>query len=1294
MLKIGYLIWVGSHMATMLEASKQVPQVELKIACLQDLEDLSAQENFITYLEKEADVILVYPTSNPVWDALAGKIEELKSKKPVIAWGSDPSFFLYSSAKPEQLAVVQQYTNFDGLENMVNLLRYLAKEFAGEDDLLIEAPQKVPWQGIYDAEKGCFSELDDYLVWSKEQGRWQEKRPTVGLLFYRSYWLNGNMQVIDALIACLQKSDCNVLPIFAHSFAKPELGAKSNEYIIEKYFLPQGKPFINLCVNMQGFRLLNSGEGEGIGLGKAAQLLARLNVPMLLGIITSQTEEEWRNNPHGLGSAVAWSVAMPEFDGMIEPIVIGARTKEKKEGVDLDRAVPLKERIEYLTKRIVKWLSLQKKKPAERKVVFVLHNKPCAGLEATIGTATNLDSLESVARLINVLQAAGYTVDNPPQDGKQMIETIMERKAIADFRWTPIEEIVEKKGAMAFVDVEQYEKWLQEAETQIRENIVQTWGEPPGQSMVYQNKLVITGVEYGNVLVVTQPKRGCYGARCDGEVCKILHDPQCPPTHQYLASYWYWEKVWGADAIIHVGTHGNLEFLPGKSVGLSNVCYPDLAIGTLPHLYIYSTDNPPEGTIAKRRSYAVLVDHLIPVTTNSGVYDHLGELETLLAEYGVAKVSNSARAHTLEHLIIDALIKANLHKELKITEDNLQEQEYLMNNFSVLVKQAHQAITRVRDTSIAKGLHIFGELLEGERLLEFLAAMLKYDFGETESLRRVILELMDLDYEEVIQNTGEFVDEWMKTNGELLEEAYLLSKQFIACFLEKSEWDYEQLAKQILQEKYLSSASLEKLAVMQKRVIQLAANTQACTRETANLLRGLNGEFIPTGSSGCPTRGRPDILPTGKNFYSKDPYTIPTKAAWQVGKKLANGLLEKYQQEEGKLPENCGMVIFCTDMMWTDGEQAAQILYLLGVEPLWDISGRIKGLRVIPVEELGRPRVDVTVRMGGIVRDCFPMVAELIDKGVRMVSQLEEPLEQNYVRKNSLLNLESQTEKEDWREAMSRVFSCPPGTYGAGVNLAVYASAWKEEKDLADIFIQWSGYAYGEEMFGQEAHEQFAQQVKSIELTFKNNGTDEHDLLGCCGHFSYQGGLTAAAKVLSGKEIKTYHGDTRDPRRPEVVDLADELRRVVRTKLLNPKWIEGMKEHGYKGAGDIAKRVGRVYGWEATTGQVDDWIFDGIAENFVLNEENKQFFEENNPWALEEIGRRLLEAEQRGLWEAKPEILQELKETYLEIEGWLEEKMGDVQGDFQAGSIDILNMDDVADWGAKINGLREKIHKK
>lgn len=1303
MLKIGCLLW-GGRIPNLLEASKELNFIQLKLRSLKDMEDLEERESFFDYLENQADLVIVYCSTNAIWEEIAPRIQELKNHKKVLCWGSDPALLLYSSANLEQINQVQRYVAFDGLANMKNLLCYLAKEFGGME-LEFQEPEELPWQGIYSKEKGCFTELEEYLTWAKAEHKWSAAKKTVGILFNRSLWLNNNTEVIEALIKSLEEKDLNVLPVFSYGFVKPEFGVASNDLIIRQFFFYQGKPCINLLFNLQSFRMFNRGKQRDTEEEDyTGQFLQELGVPVLKGIVPSLTKEEWEKNPHGLGSGVVWHVAMSEFDGVVEPLVIGVQEKEKDQetGVTLEKQLPLAERIEHAAKRIYRWLRLQSKKPEEKKVVFVFHNNPCAGLEATVGGAANLDSIESVALIMKTMQEKGYYLENLPQNGKELIDTIMERKAIGDFRWTPVEEIIQKKGAMALLAKETYLEWWEKCSAPVKEKMVEVWGTPPGEAMVYQEQLIITGVEYGNVLVVVQPKRGCLGAKCDGQACKILHDPDCPPTHQYLASYWYWDKIWGADAIVHVGTHGNLEFLPGKSVGLSGDCYPDLVLGELPHLYIYSVDNPSEGTIAKRRSYATLVDYLIPVMVNSSTYDELRELEDFLAEYGVAKATDPARAHSLEHLIVEAIEKANIHKELKIPLEFLQDHAYMAEHFPAVVKKTHEILTRLRDSAIVDGLHIFGQTPQGQEVLDFISTMLKHDFEGSTSLRRIILETMGLDYPQVINNPGDYLERYQKTNGELMEEAYQLSKEFVAAFIEGTNQDYLALAQRILGEKLCCTQPLSSLTEIESKIKEIAEKIAQCTQEMDNLLLGLEGGYIPSGPSGCPTRGRPEVLPTGRNFFSMDPYTIPTKAAWRVGRVLATRMLEKYEAEEGQLPENCGMVLFAGDMMYTNGEQTSQMLYLLGVEPIWASNGRIKDLRVIPLKELKRPRIDLTIRISSITRDCFPMTVELIDKAVKTVAALDEPGEWNYVRKHTLANLqqlqenspEQANEESLWKQATSRIFGSRPGTYGSGVNLAVYASAWKDEKDLADIYVYWSGYAYGEDKFGEEAQDQFINQLRTVNVTFRNNGTDEKDLFGCCCHFSYQGGLTAAANVVSGKKVKTYYGDTRDPQRPQVVDLADEIRRVVRSKILNPQWIEGMKRHGYKGAGDIAKRVGRIYGWEATTQEVDDWIFDDLTKTFMLNEENKQFFEENNPWALEEIGRRLLEAEQRGLWEADPEVLNQLKETYLEVEGWLEERMGDVEGEFQGGSIDIMNMDDVEEWGAKIAAVREKIHKK
>ncbi|MFH1860705.1 MAG: cobaltochelatase subunit CobN, partial [bacterium] len=810
---------------------------------------------------------------------------------------------------------------------------------------------------------------------------------------------------------------------------------------------------------------------------------------------------------------------------------------------------------------------------------------------------------------------------------------------------------------------------------------------PP--AMVYDGRILVTGVAYGNSVVCVQPKRGCAGARCDGQVCKILHDPDIPPPHQYMATYRYLERDFGVDVIVHVGTHGNLEFLPGKGVGLSADCYPDIAIGDIPHLYIYNADNPPEGTIAKRRSYAVLVDHMQTVMTQGGLYDELEELGRFLGEYEQLKDADPGRAHALQHLIMEAIEKTNMDKEIGIKPQNQDTEEHY--DFDEVVKQAHGVLSRIRNTQIQDGMHIFGKLPEGEKRVDFINSILRYDGGDEISLRRIVASMMGMNLSNMLSDNSKVCPHHHQSYGELLEVVDTICKEFIRKFLNNID-DTKKIAYDVLGERLRKSEHIDKLSSIKGRIADLNARIEG-SREIDSLLHGFDGGYIQPGPSGLITRGRDDVLPTGRNFYSLDPHRIPTKAAWMVGQRLADAIIEKHKKDEGKIPENVAIYWMCSDIMWADGEGMAQMMYLLGVKLLWQPNGRIKGFEIIPLQELKRPRIDVTVRVSGITRDNFPNCIELLDEAIQAVASLDEPEEMNYPRKHALAQIEDgvgSSSKEAWRNATLRIFASKPGTYQAGTQLAVYASAWKDEKDLADVFIYWNGYAYGKGIFGEEKHKQLAENLKTVDITYNKVVTDEYDLLGCCGYFGTHGGMTAAARHLSGKEVKTYYGDTREPEHVEVRDMADEVRRVVRTKLLNPKWIEGMKQHGYKGAGDISKRIGRVYGWEATTQEVDDWIFDDITSTFVLDKEMREFFQENNPWALEEIGRRLLEAHQRGLWDADPEVLEGLKNTYLEIEGWLEENMGDVEGDFQGGAVDILAASDVADWGKKIYEMKAK----
>jgi cobaltochelatase CobN len=853
--------------------------------------------------------------------------------------------------------------------------------------------------------------------------------------------------------------------------------------------------------------------------------------------------------------------------------------------------------------------------------------------------------------------------------------------------------------------------------------MIGAWGNPPGEekdgvpaAMVYDGKIVVTGVQYGNAVVCVQPKRGCAGAKCDGQVCKILHDPDIPPPHQYVATYKWLSREFGADAVIHVGTHGNLEFLPGKSSGMSSGCFPDICIDSMPHLYIYNADNPPEGTVAKRRSNAVLVDHLQTVMVKGELYGDLEQAERLLDEYERYKDMEPAKAHTISHMIMDTVRGLNLL-------DGREELSH--DDFSEKVRDIHDKLSILKNTYIPKGMHIFGRLPEGEKLADFVYAIARYE-NTPRSLRGIITKIIAAE----TGLTGEELESKVEEAARIACREYIVSGRHLdetigALFL----LGHEESA--ILQDVE------DRLGVVVRNIL--------ASDETASLLNGFNGGYIEPGPSGLITRGRSDILPTGRNFFSLDPQRIPTPVAWETGKLLAEKTIEKFIEDEGRYPENIAFYWQCTDIMWSDGEGMAQMLYLMGAKPFWQGNGRVKGYEIISLEELGRPRIDITVRVSGITRDNFSGSIELLDDAVQAIASLDEPSEMNFIRKHTFekLNGDTISDKspqppftkggqeiwnppvtedgqevcnptvakegqegcnppfakggpggiygtdetgfsEDFRKATYRIFASMPGTYQAGTQLAVYASAWKTEKDLSDVFLYWNGYAYGRGAFGEPAHAVLKNSLKTVEVTFNKTVTDEYDLTGCCCYFGAHGGMINAARVISGKDIQNYFGDTREPDKVSVRTLTEEIRRVARAKILNPRWIEGMKEHGYKGAGEISKRVGRLYGWQATAKAVDGAVFDDITRTFMMNEENRKFFEENNPWALEEIARRMIEAAERGLWDPSPDVRDALKNLYVEIEGWIEEKMGDIKGDFQGGSIDIFTQEEMATWKKKM----------
>ncbi len=1267
-MRLTAIMW-GSY-SPILKRAAEATGVELTIYPNRVLDEVPEKVDEALNSMRAADAILLYHTSDLFWERIDKEIKEIGLTVPVISLGYDPSFFAYSSVSPRIVTTCQTYVVNSGEENYQNLLRYIERELLGGSSE-VSPPLDLPWEGIYHpAASAAFSNIDDYLSWYKPS--LPEDAPLIGLIFSRVTWASDNTAIEDALIQSLEAQGLGVIPAFTYAIRDPNVGAKGMMYVIDQYFVKEGKPRIDALIKLVPF-LLGTSRGDDYRGKTAAEcgvdLLTRLNIPVFHPVISMyKSIDQWQEST-GLTLDTGWAVAMPEFEGVIEPVFIGA-SSSSPDGEKPREPVP--DRCDHVAARVKAWVMLAKKPVSERKVSFIFNNNPCANVEANVGSASHLDSTESVARILQRMKDRGYSV-TPPADGRELIETIMGKKAISEFRWTTVDDIVAKGGALLQMDMATYLPYFTSLPPAVQKRMNEMWGEPPGLGMVYDNRIVITGLSYGNATVHVQPKRGCYGSRCDGSVCKILHDPDCPPPHQYLATYYYIQKIFAADVVVHVGTHGTLEFLPGKGLGLSQDCFPDVAAGTVPYLYIYNADNPPEGTLAKRRSYATLVDHMQTVMTGSGLYEGLEELDSLLSQYETAKI-DPARAHALQHLIIDAIKANNLDKDLRLTHDL---------PLAEVVGKAHEALSKIRNTRIQDGMHIFGELPAGEKRVDFISSIIRYDTGER-SARRIIAQAMGLDLVELLRNQDKYSDLHKASYGALLEQLDANLCRFVRLALTEPSVSCDAVFSCAL-----SSDLAREFDAIRERVIGINQRIDA-SLEMDSLFNGFNGGYIPAGASGLITRGHEDVLPTGRNFFSLDPYQVPTRAAWRVGQRLAESLVAKYKDEEGKLPENVAFYWMAADIMASDGEMFAEMFAMLGVEPVWLPNGQVKSFAIIPLEKLGRPRIDITVRSSGILRDNFANCYELLDEAVMAVATLNEPSEQNFVRKHSLAAIEQ--DGMSLRDATLRIFSSQPGTYSSGVNLAVLASAWKEEKDLADIFVAVNGYAYGKDITGKAAQEQLATNLSTVSVTFNKVQSDEYDLLGCCCYFGAHGGMTAAARHYSGSQVKPYYGDTREPEHIEVRDLADEIRRVVRTKLLNPKWIDGMKEHGYKGASDIMKRVTRVYGWEASTQEVDDWIFDDIADTFVNNDEMRQFFEENNPHALEEIARRLLEAEQRGLWDADEEVLDDLKKNYLEIESWMEDQISG--GEYQGGDVDVITFGDVAGWNDSMKDLMAKVHAK
>ncbi|MSQ06309.1 MAG: cobaltochelatase subunit CobN [Dehalococcoidia bacterium] len=1176
------------------------------------------------------------------------------------------------SAPVSEVETVFGYLLRGGVQNLQNLFLFLSDTYLGSS-YGHEAPAPVPWEGIYHPDFSVAETLDPDAFIAR---KFRPGRPAVGLLFYRAHWMSGNLGFIDALVRRLEELGANVLPVFSYSLKhspedeEAEGEAKASRALTQYMAGPDGSPRVHCIVNTMGLAMSElSREGPTIASGWSVDYLDQLNVPMIQGIVSTGSRQQWLDSTLGLGPIdTAMNVALPEFDGRI--ISVPFTFKEQSASEDgnghrpvsarLQRYVPQPDRVDYLCRLALKWAALALKPNSQKRIAIILSNYPTK--DARIGNAVGLDTPASAIRILHALKDAGYRVTGIPESGDDLVHQIIQRCS------NNVDTLTEEqlKLAAGHIGARQYQGWFQKFAPSVRAQMQEAWGDPPGQVYRTGDQVAVAGLDFGNVFVGLQPPRG-FGEH----PIAIYHSPDLAPTHHYIGYYRWLRDVFKADAMIHIGKHGTLEWLPGKGIGLSNACYPEVALDDVPLFYPFIINNPGEGTQAKRRAHATIVDHLIPPMTTADSYGEIQRLEQLMDEHYQCSTLDPAKLPLLEQQIWEIVQKADLNRDLGV--------DSRPDDFAAFLLHMDGYICEIKDAQIKDGLHILGRVPEGEQLVGLLCALTRLDVGGIPSLRRALAEGFGLDYAALQDDPGAPLaqddisarlvdadpDNPLRTAGDAVERLELLCRRAYTELLAGGFGS--ELVPQVV------GGLLGGAHAPTERVLRFVAETVypallRTTDELDNLVRGLDGQFVPPGPSGAPTRGMANVLPTGRNFYSVDPKTLPSPAAWEVGKGLGDALLEKYLTEEGAYPQMVGIVVWGTSAMRTHGDDVAQILYLLGVRPVWQQeSRRVTGLEVIPLSELGRPRIDVTVRISGFFRDAFPNIIYLLDQAVELVAALDESPEDNYLVRHLKEDLDQHpspsgrgTEGEGAEPptratALFRIFGSKPGSYGAGILPVLDERNWETVHDLAEVYTAWGGYAYTQQSFGVNARPQFRRRFGQIVIAAKNQDNREHDVFDSDDYLQYHGGMIATVRSLTGKNPRQFFGDSSDPSRARVRDLQDEARRVFRSRVVNPKWIESMKRHGYKGAFELAATVDYMYGYDATAQVVDDWMYEDVTESYVLDPAMQEFFKQSNPWALRSIVERLLEAIQRNLWEnPPPEMLQKLQELYLELETDLE----------------------------------------
>ena len=1109
----------------------------------------------------------------------------------------DPELARLSTVSREDQHRLWQYLVQGGGANAREFLRFAAR-LAGRACEFLE-PRPLARAGVYVPGAGACD-------LAAAVARFKPGRPLAAVIVYRALVQAGDTAPIDALGVALEGENLNVLPLYAASLRDP-LGLATVEEILKRH-----PPDVILAATS-----FSAAQPDG------APPFASFDCPVLQIVFATETRAAWAGATRGLHPRdLAMSVALPEVDGRVFSRAVAFKAEPERDPLteaEVRRLVPDPNRCAFVAAQGAALARLRRTPPNERRIALVLANYP--NRDGRVANGVGLDTPASAIGILRALKESGHAIEGIPPDGDALIRALLEGPTNRDPNRPETE-------SLSLAD---YQSFLSCLAPDFRQAIVARWGAPESDPFFRPGatdcgKFAIPALRFGSVAVAIQPARG-YNI----DPVQSYHDPALPPPHDYLAFYAWLRESFAAHAVAHVGKHGNLEWLPGKALALSDGCAPEAALGPLPNVYPFIVNDPGEGTQAKRRSSAVIVDHLTPPLARAEAYGPQRALESLIDEYYEAARLDPRRLEPIAEEILSICRASGLDLDLGIARNT-------DTRAALVLLDRH--LCELKEMQIRDGLHVFGESPKGGLLDALLVALARLPRAKGEGadaslLRALALDLdlkfdpLDCDMAEpwtgaaprALLDTALNVPGPLRTRGDAVERLEALSLALVSgASVPHASW----------------TGTLAVLGEIEKNFRPKVAESGAL--ELAGLSAALSGRFVAPGPSGAPSRGRPEVLPTGRNFYSVDVRAVPTAAAWTLGWKSASLLIARHVQETGAWPRALALTAWGTANMRTGGDDIAQALALIGAKPAWDTAtGRVTGFEIMPLSVLDRPRVDVTLRISGFFRDAFPGLVALFDSASRAVARLDEPLDRNPLaaRLRTLrdnLRAEGANARDAEEIAGTCVFGSKPGAYGAGLQALIDEKGWETEADLARAYIAWGGYAYGAGADGAARHGLFARRLADVEAVVQNQDNREHDLLDSDDYYQFEGGLAAAVKMSSGKSPAVYHADHSRPERPAIRTLEEEIARVVRARAANPKWIAGVMRHGYKGGFELAATVDYLFAFAATTAAVKDHHFDQLFAAYLMDAKVRDFLHAHNPAALREMAERFQEALTRGLW--------------------------------------------------------------